>query len=275
MSAKTYAITGVASGIGAQLALQLKSAGHKIVGFDIVATDKNVDVFIPMDLNSNDSIATAISTLDCKLDGLCNNAGLPPRPELEAQILQVNFLGQRTFTNSILPHLNDGASIVNLASRAGHAWADNIEQVKRLSTIDSAENLNQFIASEKINATRCYNLSKEAMILWTFAESEKISQRGMRINSLSPGGIQTNILADFALAFGDGMKRNIERAGRAGQPEEVAAVAAFLLSQESHWIKGTDIPIDGGMGAFGLSDRLDLKQMSVIVSDTGASTRKT
>lgn len=268
-SVKTYAITGVASGIGATLARLLKADGHTIIGFDIVETKENVDVFIPLDLSSNTAIATAISMLDCKLDGLCNNAGLPPRNKLEASILRVNFLGQRTFTKAILPKLNSGASIVNMASRAGHGWPDNIDQVKKLSRLDASDHLDpivdklldQFIESEQLNATRCYNLSKEAMILWTIAESELMTQRGFRINSLSPGGIQTTILADFALAFGEAMKKNIERAGRAGKPEEVAAVAAFLLSPQSHWIKGADIPIDGGIGAFGLCDRLNLKEL--------------
>ena len=99
------------------------------------------------------------------------------------------------------------------------------------------------------------------MILWTVAETEPMLQRGLRINSLSPGGISTGILGDFQRAFGDAMARNIVRAGRAGKPEEVAEVAAFLLSPASHWIKGADIAIDGGMGAFNMTDALGLNPL--------------
>jgi len=54
------------------------------------------------------------------------------------------------------------------------------------------------------------------------------------------------------------MARNVKRAGRPGAPDEVAALAQWLLSSESAWIKGTDIPVDGGMGAFAVSDALEL-----------------
>ena len=62
-------------------------------------------------------------------------------------------------------------------------------------------------------------------------------------------------------AFGDRMARNVERAGRPGTAEEIAAIAAFVLSEESHWLKGADIAIDGGMGAFNASDALGLDVM--------------
>ncbi len=254
----TYAVTGVASGIGAALAERLKADGHRVVGFDVAETRKNVDHFIHLDLNDPQSIALAAAQTPATLDGFCNNAGLPPRAGLEAAILQVNFLGTRAFTQAMLPHLKPGGSIVNMASRAGHGWRDNLEQVKRLAATDHADT---FLAAEKIDATRCYNLSKEAVILWTVAMSEPLVARNLRINSLSPGGIATGILDDFRRAFGDTMTRNVARAGRPGNPQEIADIAAFVLSPESHWLKGADIPIDGGMGAFNMSDALGLDVM--------------
>ena len=170
----------------------------------------------------------------------------------------------------MLPHLRDGGSIVNMASRAGHGWRDGIEQVKRLAGLTQRDQLAGFIAAEKIDATRCYNLTKEAVILWTIAEAEQMLQYGLRVNSLSPGGIATGILGDFQRVFGAAMARNIERAGRAGQPEEVAEVAAFLLSPASHWIKGCDIAIDGGMGAFNMADALELGALCLPLKESAA-----
>jgi len=54
------------------------------------------------------------------------------------------------------------------------------------------------------------------------------------------------------------MEKNLARTGRAGTPSEIAELAAFLLSPASGWIKGADIPIDGGTCAFSASDQLDL-----------------
>ncbi len=258
---RTYAVTGVASGIGAKLAATLKSQGHTVLGYDIHETSANIDHFIPLDLNDGASILAAANCTPCKLDGLCNNAGLPPRAGLEAAILQVNFLGTRAFTNAMLAHMKPEASIVNMASRAGHGWRDNLEQNKRLAALRSADQAAQFASDEGINATRCYNLSKEAMILWTVAMTQEMIGRGIRINSLSPGGVSTGILDDFKRAFGEQMARNVERAGRTGTPQEIAEIAAFVLSPASNWLKGADIAIDGGMGAFNMADLLGLDAM--------------
>lgn len=261
MAQSTYAVTGVASGIGAELARVLRQRGDRVIGFDIRETADNVDRFLPIDLDDPDSIAEAASQVDEPLDGLCNNAGLPPRVGLEEAILHVNFLGTRAFTQALLPRFRADASIVNMASRAGHGWRDGLEQVRRLGRLCRRDQLERFIATEKLDATRCYNLTKEAVILWTIAEAEPMVNRGLRINSLSPGGIATGILGDFQKAFGDRMTRNVERAGRPGKPGEIAEVAAFLLSPASNWIKGTDIAIDGGMGAFIQADVTDLHDL--------------
>ena len=258
MTKLTYAVTGVASGIGAELARILKSEGHRVIGFDIQETSENVDRFIPLDLDDATSIANSAAALDEPLDGLCNNAGLPPREGLEQTILSVNFFGTRAVTNALVPHLRKGGSIVNMASRAGHGWREGLEQIKRLGALTDKSQLAGFIASEQIDATRCYNLTKEAMILWTIAESETMVGKGLRINSLSPGGIATGILADFQRAFGEKMAKNVERAGRPGAPEEIAQIAAFVLSPASNWLKGSDIAIDGGMGSFNQSDAMGL-----------------
>ena len=80
----------------------------------------------------------------------------------------------------------------------------------------------------------------------------------MRINALCPGAVATGLLSDFAAAFGEAMARNVARAGRPGQPEEIAAIAAFLLDPRSSWLRGAEISPDGGMGAFATSDVLGL-----------------
>lgn len=251
---KVFGVTGVASGIGKELVTLLKSAGAHVVGFDVRQATDHIDAFVPLDLNDAASIEKAVADVSAPLDGLCNNAGLPPRAGLEKAILQVNFFGLRQFTNGMLTHLKDGASIVNMASRAGHGWRTALQQIDRVNKLVDLTLLDRFIADEALDAIRAYNLSKEAVIVWTMLQSEPLLERNIRINSISPGGVSTGILDDFAKAFGEKMAQNVERAGRPANPEEVARVAAFLLSEESAWVKGTDIAIDGGVGAFRFSD---------------------
>lgn len=261
MSKKTYAITGVSNGIGRELARLLSGEGHRVLGLDIAPPSDPLEKFIELDLASSQSIAAACAEIPPNLDGICNCAGLPPREGLESKILKVNFLGTRSFTNRLQDKLQIDASVVNLASRAGHGWPDGIDQVKRLAELQDPESVPRFVREEKIDPVRAYDLSKEAVILWTMASSETYLNRSMRINSISPGAVKTQILDDFQTAFGERMTKNVKRAGRAGTATEIAELAVFLLSPKSSWIKGTDISIDGGMSAFAHSDRLALTEL--------------
>ena len=259
---QTFAVTGVATGIGAELCRILKEGGHRVIGLDVKETAENIDRFIQIDLNDPDSITAAANALDEPIDGLCNNAGVSPIEGRETLILQVNFLGQRDFTEQVLPRIKPGGAIVNMASRAGHGWMENLEQVKRLAALTSKGDLPAFAKDENINATRAYNLTKEAILLWTMSITEPLFARDLRAVSLSPGGISTGLLDDFRRAFGDAVEKNTQRAGRPGQPAEVAEIAAFALSRQAYWLKGTDIPIDGGIGAFNMTDRLGLSVLN-------------
>ena len=260
MTPQHVVVTGVASGIGAALVERLLSRGCRVTGFDVAPPAQagcachRLDLG---DLGAIDATVAAMAAEGAPVHGLCNNAGLSPRPGREVQILTVNFFAPRAFTRALLPRLAPGASVVNMASRAGARWRENLEQVKRLFALDPRE-LEAFVRDENIDAVRAYNLSKEALIVWTLAESEAMTARGMRINAVSPGAVATGLLTDFAAAFGEAMARNVARAGRPGTPAEIAAVAAFLLDPDSAWLRGAELSPDGGMGAFATSDALDL-----------------
>ncbi len=260
MQAPHYAITGVASGIGAQLAAQLLARGCRVTGFDVRPPAGAAFPCHPLDLADLAAIEAAVAPAHGPFDGLCNNAGVSPRPGQEVAILTINFFAQRAFTRALLPRLAPGASVVNMASRAGARWRENLEQIQRLVALHPRD-LPAFVREERIDATRAYNLSKEALIAWTLAEAEPMTARGQRINALCPGAVATGLLADFAAAFGEAMARNVARAGRPGQPNEIAAVAAFLLDPSSSWLRGAEISPDGGMGAFATSDALGLTSL--------------
>ena len=257
MNQPHYAVTGVASGIGAALAAQLLARGCRVTGYDVRPPANAPFACHAVDLGDLASIEPALAQAAGAFDGLCNNAGVSPRPGQEAAILTINYFAQRAVTRTLLPRLSPGASIVNMASRAGARWRENVEQIKRLAALDPRD-VAAFVRDENIDATRAYNLSKEALIAWTLAESEAMTARGLRINAVCPGAVATGLLSDFAAAFGEAMARNVARAGRPGKPEEIAAIAAFLLGPDSSWLRGAEISPDGGMGAFAASDALGL-----------------
>jgi NAD(P)-dependent dehydrogenase (short-subunit alcohol dehydrogenase family) len=249
-------ITGAATGSGAACVDKLKAQGYEIVALDIAKPD-NVDQWIKVDMCDPGSIDKAVGELSGKFDCLINNAGLPPRKGLEKSILAVNFTGMVKFTNAVLAMINEGCSIVVTASRAGAAWRENIEQIKALFNVDN-NGLDRFIVQQGIGHVRAYNLSKEAAILWAIGQTERLTTMGLRINCVSPAAVSTGILSDFVAAFGEKMARNVERVGRPGTPQEVADLILFLASRESHWLRGNDITIDGGMSALAIAEQLKL-----------------
>lgn len=256
------ALTGAASGIGAQTAQRLKARGHEITAFDIHEPPAHVDRWVQTDFADPDSIRAALAQADGTYDALVNNAGIPPRGDNAVPVLAINFLGLRQFMDGVLDRLAPGASIVNTSSRAGSAWRENLDEVKALMALETPDQLAGFVAGRGIDATRAYNLSKEAVIVLTLARTEPLLARGLRINSVCPSAVATGILDDFILALGERAKTSIARVGRAGDPGEIAELICFLASPESGWLRGQNIMADGGISAMVDSDLLGLSRPS-------------
>lgn len=242
------AITGAATGIGAETVTLLRSRGHEITAFDI-AEPANVDHWIPVDMADMAAIETAAARAKGPFDVLISNAGLPPRDDNAVDVLAVNVLGLRAMTRALLPKLRDGARIVNTASRAGAEWRANIDEVKALLAIEDTADLPRFVADRTMSPTRAYCLSKEAVIVLTKGWTRALLTRNIRANSVSPSAVETRILGDFMTALGERASKGMELAGRAGSADEIARLIAFLASDDSHWIKGEDHLIDGGISA--------------------------
>ena len=141
-SGKTYVVTGVASGIGAETSRVLRAKGAKVIGVDRTETD-NADQFYKADLSDPTSIDGLIAALPEGLDGLANIAGLPPTAPAE-KVLKVNILGLRQLTLGLIDKLADGASIANLASLAGFGWTEALDQVKATLALDLADDIAGF-----------------------------------------------------------------------------------------------------------------------------------
>ena len=251
------ALTGAATGIGAEVARKAKEQGHEVIAFDITKPSVAVDQYVQVDLSDPMAIADAVHTTQGTFDALINNAGLPPREGLGRKVLEVNYLGLRDMTQAMAPRLNAGGAIVHTASRAG-AFGGIIWRRLRHCVPVRGE-IDAFIQSHEIDDTRAYNLSKEAVIVETIATTEAFLAQGIRVNCVSPAAVSTGILDDFTKAFGPKVAKNIARAGRPGHPSEIADVILYLASAQSAWIKGQDITIDGGMSAMGMTDMMELK----------------
>jgi len=251
-------VTGAASGIGAETAKVLAAAGAEVISIDRnEASGDHIAQHIACDLTDRASIDNAIKAVDGPIDALCNVAGVPGNLPTTT-VIAVNFLGLRYLTEGLADQITDGGAIVNVASIAGNAWQANMAEVKLLLATPSFEDGLAWATDSSMDGTRAYNFSKEAVIVWTMANSQRWWSRGIRLNSVSPGVIETPILTDFRESMGDGaIDWAISAVGRVGKPADIAPAIAFLASRATPWINGTNLNVDGGLmgavtgGAFG------------------------
>ncbi len=246
---KRVIVTGCSSGIGRATALALVGMGAEVHGVDRVEPDTDLAAFHRVDLADPDSIALAAGHLRGHIDALFNCAGATPMiPSVE--ILKVNFLGTRLFTESVLGFMADGGAIVNTSSDGGSGWRKHLALLLEFVAIDSFEDGLAWYEEHQDAAGHAYSFSKEALNVWTMQQSASLIHRGIRINSSSPGAVQTPMLDAIEKAFPREMIEATEHPiGRRSSPEEQVGPLLFLNSDSASYINGADLAVDGGYWA--------------------------
>ena len=246
---KTVVVTGCASGIGLETARLCKAWGATVLGVDRTMTHEHVDELYQADLSDPAQIRQLVQALPPGVHGIANIAGLPPTAPAE-RVLKVNLVGLKAFTLGMIPKLADGASIVNLASLAGHDWASHVSSIHDSEDLDF-DDVAEFVRTHDAGDAggRSYFFSKEALVAWTLKNRWTWRERGIRMNAVSPGPVDTPILGDFIQTLGARAEEDMRVMDRAGTPADIAPVVAFLLSDLSGWIRGANLPVDGGMSS--------------------------
>ena len=248
---KTLIITGVASGIGAQAAALAASLGADVIGIDRNEPKAPLAGFVKGDLSSKAGVEALVAQLPARFDALCNVAGLSGNTGAVAT-LSVNFYGLRALSEAAVPRLREGGAIVNVASIAGFGWRANLNRAISMVSVEGFPDVARVVAAHGVKNEEGYPVSKELLLLWTFraAHQPLFKSRGIRVNAVSPGPVETPILGQFRAVLGDArVDSDIARVGRAGAPADIAPAIAFLCSDGARWINGANLAADGGLEA--------------------------
>lgn len=250
LTGRHYVVTGISSGIGAAVGSALLGEGAKVTGVDINRPDVQVDSFFRCDLRSQIAVEGLITGLGRPVHGLCNAAGVPTSKS-PRDIMETNFFGLRTLTDLILPLLEDGGSVVNVASCAGTDWQRRSNVIEELLATSGPEEGLQLFDGLGLRSVDAYRLSKECVTFYSLNISSAEVDRGIRVNAVSPGATYTPILDDFYATMDRERLAQLREAagGREGYPSEIAAPIVFLLSPGASWINGVNLIVDGGAEA--------------------------
>jgi len=239
-------VTGAASGIGAACAQRFASEGAAVAGFDVAepqASWEKVRAEAPrtewrrVDVRDEGAIETAVGEIAEALgsiDVLVNAAGVAGAGAVDSldadewdRVVDINLKGTFLVSKHVVRRMVERlrGSIINLASIEG---------------------------LEAIQAQAAYNASKGGVVLLTRNMAIDYGLAGVRVNCLCPGYIETPMTAILKEPALDSARKEFTRLhmlGRPGRPEEVAAAALFLASDDASFVTGASLVVDGGFTA--------------------------
>lgn len=244
LQGKVAVITGGTFGIGESSALLFAKEGAKVAiaarnqekGEKVVNKIKDLGgeaIFVKTDVSKEEDVKNLVKeTVDAfgRLDIVFANAGVGSMGALDEMSLDdwnrtlgVDLTGVFLCNKYAIPEMekNGGGSIINCASILGHVGQHSVS---------------------------AYAAAKGGVVNMTRTAAVTYAKRGIRVNAVCPGYIETNILDDLS----DEMKQqlvSLHPIGRLGKPEEVANAVLFLASDESSFVTGANLLVDGGYTA--------------------------
>jgi meso-butanediol dehydrogenase/(S,S)-butanediol dehydrogenase/diacetyl reductase len=239
LAGRTALVTGAASGIGAACATRFAAEGAQVAGLDVAdqPAGSSTTGWWRVDVRDESAVKRAIAEIVASLghlDVLVNAAGVlsvgsadtMEREEWD-RVLGVNLTGTWLVSKYVVHHMAErrSGSIVNLASIEGLIG---------------------------FSGQTAYNVSKGGVLLLTRNMAVDFGAAGVRVNCLCPGLIETpltEILHDPAFKVIHDRFVEWHLLGRAGQPDEVAAAALFLASDDASFVHGAALTVDGGLTA--------------------------
>lgn len=241
LSGKTVIVTGGSRGLGAAFARHIVERGGNVVVADVLDDEGEHTVaelgdrarYVHLDVTDPKQWAATVEYAVAEfgaLTGLVNNAGIAAGQFTEHEalehfraVLDVNLVGVFNGVQSVIPPMRaaGGGSIVNISSAAGMMG---------------------------LALTAGYGASKWAVRGLSKIAAVELGTDRIRVNSVHPGMTYTPMTAQVGIQIGEGNYPNTPM-GRVGVPEEIAGAVSYLLSDDSSYVTGAEIAVDGGWTA--------------------------
>ena len=243
---KRVVIAGCFSGMGEAAARELVKQGAEVHGFDIRESGVPMASFHQLDLKNPAAIDAAAAAVDGQIDALFNCAGLPQTfPAMD--VMKVNFIGLRYWTEKMVPKIRQGGAICSISSNAGMGWPMHVAECRDFIANADFDSAVKWVEAHPDLVGDGYSFSKEVLNIWTMIQGTKLIKQGIRINCTLPGPTETPMMPDFEKAAGKGLIDVFTvPSDRRSTAAEQAFPVLFLNSDAATYINGHCLPVDGG-----------------------------
>lgn len=233
MKKRTFLITGASKGIGRALSHRLAEAGHHVVGVARNASDPDFPgELVAIDLSDRQATDKVLRQLVDKyeFDGVVNNVGfirLGQIGEIDLDDMEQQLL------HNLIPTVQTVQAL--LPSMRERGWGRVV-------------NISSLVALGGHQKRTAYAGAKAAMISFTRSWALELATSGITVNSVAPGPTETELFRANTPAGSEAEKDFLSMVpmGRFGQPQELAAAVAFMLSEDAGFITGQTLFVDGG-----------------------------